>query len=229
MKLQIIEGHDGTGKTTFSHRLLDYYLGEGLRAERLKFPTSYPSDELLSRPTDLMLYYLNDFREALSAYRGRSDVDILVVDRSFISTMVYQGFREVEGVDTLDENALRTIAVLGSRLFTEGLDLDTVEIVFMECHLTEAMSRIIDRDAEVKDSLERMPLEEMTHKVRTLKDRYTLVKNIFAYDWYSPLQPGGNAIEGARVLTIDTTRMNPEEVVLFYVSVIEGCERGVWS
>jgi len=215
MRQVIIEGHDGTGKTTLSHLMADDYRRRGFTVERLKFPTSYPDDDLLSRPADLLMFYLNDFREGLLPFR-ENPVDILVIDRSFLSTMVYQCFREVGLNDMLDENALRAITTLGSRIFTEGLGNVEVELVFVECELKTALRRITSRDADEKDQLERMGVKERHQKVALLKDRYQVVKGVFKYGWYRPLEIGGNPFDEARVLELDTTDLTPEEALTSY-------------
>lgn len=218
MRQIIIEGHDGAGKTTFSNLLVENYRSRGFSVERLKFPSSYPSDDLLSRPSDLMLFYLNDFREGLAPFR-ENPVDILVIDRSFLSTMVYQCFQESENYtnDVLDENALRSMATLGSRIFTEGLDPVEVEIVLMSCEINTATRRMTERNSGEKDKLERMRSRDRYMKVRLLKDRYQVLKGVFRYGWYRPLEIGGNAFDIAKVIELDTTNLDPEQALKAYL------------
>lgn len=218
MRQIIIEGHDGAGKTTFSHLLVENYRSRGFTVDRLKFPSSYPSDDLLSRPSDLLMFYLNDFREGMLHFR-ENPVDILVIDRSFISTMIYQCFHAPPNLlsDELDENALRAITVLGSRIFTEGIDPLEVELVFMECDLNVAMRRMDQRAAAQKDKLERMSLRDRYKAVGLLKDRYQVVKGVFKYGWYRPLEKGSNAFDNARVLELDTTNLAPEQALSEYL------------
>jgi len=216
MRYVLIEGHDGGGKTTFSHLVTEEYQRRGFKAERVKFPTSYPSDDLIARPADLLMFYLNDFKDTLEKYRD-SDVDILVCDRSFLSTMVYQGFKVISGEDTADTNLMRSLAVVGSKIFSEAFEDVEVEIVRIECEVQTAMKRIRSRNSEEKDLLERGTSREQFTALQRLKGRYERVTGIFAYREYSPLELEGNVFDHARVFTVDTTLRSPTEALQEYV------------
>lgn len=217
MRLVIIEGHDGTGKTTFARLLKENYESRGFKVAHVKFPSRLPSDAILASPVDSQMFYLTNFHGVMKRFRGDTETEILIADRSFITTMVYQGFyQDEDGKDKMDAHAFQNLATQGSRIFSEGIPNLEVEIVFLSCEISTALARITERASEEKDAIERMSALDRQKKVQTLQDRYILAESAMKMGWFLPLQPGGNAFESAHIIKIDTTKMSQEGVVKAY-------------
>jgi len=95
-----VEGIDGAGKTTFCKKLLDLLkrertlAGETVADKVTKFPTAYPEKKFSSSEAiHGSIFYMQDFSNVVSRILDDEEAcDHYVLDRSFISTSVYQGF-----------------------------------------------------------------------------------------------------------------------------------------
>jgi dTMP kinase len=99
----VIEGIDGTGKSTHSRRLGEWFESQGREVVQSREPTAGPWGKKLREsaatgrlsPEDELEYFLNDRRQhvleiiapALAAGK------VVILDRYYFSTMAYQGAR----------------------------------------------------------------------------------------------------------------------------------------
>lgn len=99
----VIEGIDGTGKSTQAHRLAEWFTAHGREVVHSREPTDGPWGTQLREsaatgrlsPADELQYFLNDRRQhveekiapALAAGK------VVILDRYYFSTMAYQGAR----------------------------------------------------------------------------------------------------------------------------------------
>ena len=197
MKIWLIEGTDGTGKSTFSHELENALSG----SEYLKFPSSTPTPVDKKSQTSRIIFHLNDFKTQLS-YIDQTSCEHLVVDRCFLSTMVYQGF---EADSAIPNRSFETILQLGSSLFHQAGN----ELVFIQltCDNEEAVRRITNRTNGVQDDIENLRGEVLKEKISLLSRRYShAVPQTMDYFreryFYQP-----------DLITIDNTDMTVEEEI----------------
>jgi thymidylate kinase len=171
----LIEGADGAGKTTFTEYLVDH-LEKTQDVIRLKFPTRLPTDEELERKSSEVLFYLNDFEREMADIE---DYDgIVVCDRSFLTTLAYQGFHHPP-----EKNAFYdAILSLGASSFFENVgDNDELYLIKLECSTDEALERTEirkegKRDEEL-DRVDRMGTDEKRLKIDNLKRGYNVIFN----------------------------------------------------
>ena len=101
MRLVLIEGPDGSGKSTLAGNLLRALTDEGKRAYLYREPwddeagnllrRSYESSELLPPLSELLLLLSSRSNLIHHLERHRDEDAIVLVDRSFISSLIYQG------------------------------------------------------------------------------------------------------------------------------------------
>jgi len=146
----VFEGIDGTGKSTVSKRVFDYY--KSIFPGRV-FLFSEPSDTGFGRKLRDILKYsdfnLNIFEQVLLFDADRSyfvrnvllpvmkSNNIIMVDRSFISTYAYQ-ILNVENED------LRRLLVDITEFSTNGVFFDVV--LFFDCDVEVALGRRKEKD-----------------------------------------------------------------------------------
>lgn len=129
----VIEGIDGTGKSTHARRLAGWFVAQGRAVVLSREPTDGPWGARLRAsaatgrlaPADELQYFLNDRRQhveeviapALAAGK------VVILDRYYFSTMAYQGARGFDPVDIRRRN--EEFAPLPDLLLILDLDLDT--------------------------------------------------------------------------------------------------------
>ena len=99
----VIEGIDGTGKSTQAHRLGAWFLAQGREVVLSREPTDGPWGQKLRAsaatgrldPADELEYFLNDRRQhvAETIAPALAAGKVVILDRYYFSTMAYQGAR----------------------------------------------------------------------------------------------------------------------------------------
>ena len=146
----VFEGIDGTGKSTVSKMVFDYY--SSIFPGKV-FLFSEPSDTGFGkRLRDILKYSdfnLNIFEQVLLFDADRSyfvrnvllpvmkSDNIVIVDRSFISTYAYQ-------ILNVDDEDLRKLLVDITEFSTDGVFFDVV--LFFDCDVEVSLSRRRERD-----------------------------------------------------------------------------------
>lgn len=133
MPLIVIEGIDGTGKSTQARLLAGWLRGQGCEVVASREPTDGPWGRRLREsavtgrlaPQDELEFFLNDRREHVEKIIGPAlDAgEFVILDRYYFSTMAYQGCRG------MDPAAIRTLneafAPVPDLLLILDLDVDT--------------------------------------------------------------------------------------------------------
>lgn len=131
--LIVLEGIDGTGKSTQAKRLGEWFVSQGREVVLSREPTSGPWGTKLRQsaatgrlsPEDELEYFLNDRRQhveellAPSLAAGR----IVILDRYYFSTMAYQGARGFDPAEIRRRN--ESFAPVPDLLLVMDLDVDT--------------------------------------------------------------------------------------------------------
>lgn len=206
----IVEGMDGTGKTSFCKSLVKEKKALGLNVVCLKFPSKYPEEgqfegQPLIREVN---FYLDDFEAQLEGVED--DVEVIVCDRSFISTAVYQGFQDL----SVREDMFEYILHAGADIFGFNDPKVIPEFVLLESSAQTSFDRVTARAQEDKDELERMTPEDMKARLQILKDRYMLIRLGLSMGFWCRT----NQTPHLPVLTIDTDGKTREEVFKEYLS-----------
>jgi dTMP kinase len=99
----VIEGIDGTGKSTQSKRLAEWFRSRGREVLLSREPTDGPWGKKLRKSAttgrlsaeDELEYFLNDRREhvEMSIKPALAEGKVVILDRYYFSTMAYQGAR----------------------------------------------------------------------------------------------------------------------------------------
>jgi dTMP kinase len=99
----VIEGIDGTGKSTQSKRLAEWFRSRGREVLLSRQPTDGPWGKKLRKSAttgrlsaeDELEYFLNDRREhvEMSIKPALAEGKVVILDRYYFSTMAYQGAR----------------------------------------------------------------------------------------------------------------------------------------
>ena len=152
----VIEGIDGTGKSTQARRLGEWFTAQGREVVLSREPTDGPWGKKLREsggtgrlsPEDELQYFLNDRRQHVeeliqpSLAQGK----VVILDRYYFSTMAYQGVRGFDPAEIRRKN--EAFAPVPNLLLILDLDVDS------------ALERIGSRgdtanEFEKRDSLER--------------------------------------------------------------------------
>lgn len=208
----IVEGHDGSGKTSFCDHLHST-LNESHRVDLLKFPSRLPSEDDKRWVSSRVLFYLNDFEYQMHPYRDGSDypkeAEVLIIDRSYLSTLVYQGylkdsvFKDLDTYDTLNH--------MGKEIFFSDIKGLEIDIVFLECKAEIAVERILERADTCKDDVETLAPEAMLKELRLLKDRYQRLRHFLKNNPWK-----AHDIKPA-IFHVDTSRKSTREAVEDYL------------
>ena len=110
----VIEGIDGTGKSTQARRLGEWLASQGREVVLSREPTAGPWGQKVREsaatgrlsPEDELEYFLNDRREHVAELIAPSLAagKIVVLDRYYFSTMAYQGVRGFDPAEIRRKN-----------------------------------------------------------------------------------------------------------------------------
>ena len=162
----VIEGIDGTGKSTQASRLAEWFREQGREVVHSREPTDGPWGKKVREspatgrlsPTDELEYFLNDRRQhvveliapALAAGK------VVILDRYYFSTMAYQGARGFDPVEIRRRN--EAFAPVPDLLLILDLDIDS------------ALARIGARGDTANDFEKRENLERCREIFLSLKN-----------------------------------------------------------
>lgn len=148
MLILSVDGIDGAGKTTVINQTVSQLEDDhpDWDVKTLKFPTEYPDE-----PKGFK-WYLRDMYKTLPRvfYEG---ADVLLLDRSFVSTAVYQGFDYSK--DTPEHTDAEKILGLGLQMFSKVYRESSIgEIEHVFCWLRERPDICCDRIEAREDATE---------------------------------------------------------------------------
>jgi dTMP kinase len=131
--LIVLEGIDGTGKSTQTRRLGEWFISQGREVVLSREPTSGPWGRKLREtaatgrlsPEDELQYFLNDRRQHVEELITPSLAagKVVILDRYYFSTMAYQGSRGFDPVEIRRKN--EAFAPAPDLLLIMDLDVDT--------------------------------------------------------------------------------------------------------
>lgn len=129
----VIEGIDGTGKSTQVRRLGEWFASIGREVVTSREPTDQPWGKKLREsaatgrlsPEDELQYFLNDRRQHVEELIEPSLVagKVVILDRYYFSTMAYQGSRGFDPAEIRRKN--EAFAPVPDLLLILDLDVDT--------------------------------------------------------------------------------------------------------
>jgi dTMP kinase len=131
--LIVLEGIDGTGKSTQAKRLGEWFASQGREVVLSREPTSGPWGARLREsaatgrlsPEDELEYFLNDRRQHVEELIAPSLAagKVVILDRYYFSTMAYQGARGFDPAEIRRRN--EAFAPVPDLLLVMDLDVDT--------------------------------------------------------------------------------------------------------
>lgn len=212
MNIIILEGSDGTGKSTLAKHLKDKTGGSVLR----KFPPSLPEPEDITDPLREALFYLNGMAND-PFLRGQQEADTLICDRSFLTTMVYQGY--TSGPSPIQKNPLCTsIFGLGHAAFFSRIKQPfSVSFVRVTCDLETSLDRMdsrnISKEEKELDRVDRLDRAERKEKLSLLNvlfsDAFYFVKTHKEFF----LKTYGPQMKEMSFLDVDTSNSSVEDTL----------------
>ncbi len=129
----VIEGIDGTGKSTQASRLGEWFQSQGREVVLSREPTDGPWGKKLREsastgrlsPEDELQYFLNDRRQHVDELikPALADGKVVILDRYYFSTMAYQGARGFDPLEIRKRN--EEFAPVPDLLLILDLDVDT--------------------------------------------------------------------------------------------------------
>lgn len=129
----VIEGIDGTGKSTQAKRLGDWFTSQGREVVLSREPTAGPWGRKVREsaatgrlsPEDELQYFLNDRRQHVEELIQPSLAagKVVILDRYYFSTMAYQGARGFDPLEIRRKNEI--FAPVPDLLLIMDLDVDT--------------------------------------------------------------------------------------------------------
>ena len=129
----VIEGIDGTGKSTQARRLGEWFESQGREVVISREPTDGPWGRKLREsaatgrlsPQDELQYFLNDRRQHVEEKitPALSEGKVVILDRYYFSTMAYQGARGFDPAEIRRMN--EEVAPIPDLLLILDLDVDT--------------------------------------------------------------------------------------------------------
>lgn len=130
--LIVIEGIDGTGKSTQAKRLGEWFTSQGREVVLSREPTAGPWGKKLREsaatgrlsPEDELQYFLNDRRQHVEELIAPSLAagKVVILDRYYFSTMAYQGARGFDPTEIRRRN--EAFAPVPDLLLIMDLDVD---------------------------------------------------------------------------------------------------------
>lgn len=170
----IVEGHDGAGKTTLVNAMLELLSHTDIVHETVKFPTCQPSEGAGVE------WFMNDFEETLKhdprVHRcATADKSLIIFDRSFISTAMYQSEILCESADIIAHGLYKFL------MYTWA---DRFQVIDVGCPTDVAVDRIKqrvkDNGGEALDEVEKIEEDwELALRIEELKDRMELCDEQF--------------------------------------------------
>jgi len=128
----VIEGIDGTGKSTQVQRLADWFSSQGREVIASREPTAGPWGKKLREsaetgrlsPEDELQYFLNDRKQHIDELIAPSLAagKVVILDRYYFSTMAYQGARGFDPAEIRRRN--EAFAPVPDLLLILDLDVD---------------------------------------------------------------------------------------------------------
>jgi dTMP kinase len=162
----VLEGIDGTGKSTQAKRLAEHFKAMGKTVTLSREPTDGPWGTLLRNsantgrltPEDELETFLKDRRQHVSEKiaPALSAGHVVILDRYYFSTMAYQGARGFDPVKIREDN--EAFAPVPDLLLILDLDVDT------------ALTRIGSRGDTANEFEQRANLERCRQIFLSLKD-----------------------------------------------------------
>jgi dTMP kinase len=129
----VIEGIDGTGKSTQAKRLGDWLASQGREVVLSREPTAGPWGQKVREsaatgrlsPEDELQYFLNDRRQHVEELIAPSLAagKVVILDRYYFSTMAYQGARGFDPAEIRRKN--EEFAPVPDLLLIMDLDVDS--------------------------------------------------------------------------------------------------------
>ena len=129
----VIEGIDGTGKSTQAKRLGEWFTAQGREVVISREPTAGPWGKKVREsgntgrlsPEDELQYFLNDRRQHVEELIAPSLAagKVVILDRYYFSTMAYQGARGFDPAEIRRKN--EAFAPVPDVLLIMDLDIDT--------------------------------------------------------------------------------------------------------
>ena len=129
----VIEGIDGTGKSTQARRLGESFQSQGREVVLSREPTDGPWGKRLREsastgrlsPEDELQYFLNDRRQHVDELikPALAEGKVVILDRYYFSTMAYQGARGFDPLEIRKRN--EEFAPVPDLLLILDLDVDT--------------------------------------------------------------------------------------------------------
>jgi dTMP kinase len=128
----VIEGIDGTGKSTQAKRLAEWFTSQGREVVLSREPTDGPWGKKLREsastgrlaPTEELEYFLNDRRQHVDEVisPALAEGKVVILDRYYFSTMAYQGARGFDPQEIRQKNEM--FAPVPDLLLILDLDVD---------------------------------------------------------------------------------------------------------
>ena len=210
-RMIIVEGVDGVGKSTFLSTLENRYKDLSLSTTHRFFPYQMPPPDVSSCSIREVLYYLKDFERQLAEH-PTVNTDVILCDRSFLTTMVYQGFIGT----AIKGRYYEPIQTLGEDLFASKIDVDHIDVVYLECSTETSINRISARKSS-KDVTDNLKGDELTKRLDNLKNRFEIVISDTNFKWKMERLSLGLARKKPSVIKrihqLDTTNSSPEDTV----------------
>ena len=162
----VIEGIDGTGKSTQARKLSEWFVSQGREVVLSREPTDGPWGKKLREsaasgrlsPKDELDYFLKDRRQHVdeSITPSLAAGKVVILDRYYFSTMAYQGARGFDPTEIRQLN--EAFAPIPDLLIILDLDVDT------------ALSRIGSRGDSANEFEKRESLERCREIFLSLKE-----------------------------------------------------------
>lgn len=177
MRYISFEGIDGSGKTTITKMFAAYLKSKNHSVLYTKEPYTEQINQLIRQPQpdkSLLFLFLAD-RAMHIEYLKKQNVDFIISDRSFYSTIAYQGYGAGMDIDFI------------TRLndFIVG-DFVPDVVFYLDCDVSVALDRINKSDAIENKTLEffnrvRQGYLELAHKYGfiTIDTTYNNLENVF--------------------------------------------------
>lgn len=162
----VIEGIDGTGKSTQAKRLGEWFTAQGREVVLSREPTAGPWGKKVREsaetgrlsPDDELLYFLNDRKQHVEELIAPSLAagKVVILDRYYFSTMAYQGARGFDPQEIRRKN----------EDFAPAPDL----LLIMDLEVDAAIDRIGARGDTANEFEKRENLERCRDIFLSLKD-----------------------------------------------------------